>query len=165
MNILELSQKRFSVRKYSDTPVSEEDLQYILEVTRMAPSAVNKQPWKFVVVKSDKARKQLQECYNREWFKSAPLYIICMREVDSNWIRQEDNKQHGDIDVAIATEHLCLAATERDLGSCWVCNFNVAKLKETFPYTGFEAVAIIPIDDCPTNEKKRKTLEEITDII
>lgn len=82
MNILELSQKRFSVRKYSDTPVSEEDLQYILEVTRMAPSAVNKQPWKFVVVKSDEARKQLQECYNREWFKSAPLYIICMREVD-----------------------------------------------------------------------------------
>lgn len=169
MNILELSQKRFSVRKYSDTPVSEEDLQYILEVTRMAPSAVNKQPWKFVIVKSDEARKQLQECYDREWFKSAPLYIICMREVEKNWIRQEDNKQHGDIDVAIATEHLCLAATERGLGSCWVCNFNVAKLKETFPYTGFEPIAIIPIghiaDDCPTNEKKRKPLEEITDFI
>lgn len=122
-----------------------------------------------VIVKSDEARKQLQECYDREWFKSAPLYVICMREVDSNWIRKEDNKQHGDIDVAIATEHLCLAATERGLGSCWVCNFNVAKLKETFPYVGFEPVAIIPIghiaDDCPTNEKKRKFLEEITDII
>ena len=104
-----------------------------------------------------------------EWFKSAPLYIICMREVDNNWIRKEDNKQHGDIDVAIATEHLCLAATERGLGSCWVCNFDVAKLKETFPYKGFEPIAIIPIghiaNDCPTNEKKRKTLEEITDII
>ena len=164
MSILELSQKRFSVRKYSDKPVSEEDLQYILESVRMAPSAVNRQPWKFVIVKSEAARKQLQGCYDREWFKSAPLYIICMREVDSNWIRKED-----DIDVAIATEHLCLAATERGLGSCWVCNFNVAKLKETFPYVGFEPVAIIPIghiaDDCPTNEKKRKTLEEITDII
>ena len=90
MNILELSKKRFSVRKYSDTPVSEEDLQYILEVTRMAPSAVNKQPWKFVIVKSDEARKQLQECYDREWFKSAPLYIICMREVEKNWIRKEE---------------------------------------------------------------------------
>lgn len=89
MNILELSKKRFSVRKYSDTPVSEEDLQYILEVTRMAPSAVNKQPWKFVVVKSEAARKQLQECYDREWFKSAPLYVICMREVDNNWIRKK----------------------------------------------------------------------------
>ena len=101
MSILELSQKRFSVRKYSDKPVSEEDLQYILESVRMAPSAVNRQPWKFVIVKSEAARKQLQECYDRDWFKSAPLYIICMREVDSNWIRKEDNKQHGDIDVDI----------------------------------------------------------------
>ena len=84
MSILELSQKRFSVRKYSDKPVSEEDLQYILESVRMAPSAVNRQPWKFVIVKSEAARKQLQECYDRDWFKSAPLYIICMREVDSN---------------------------------------------------------------------------------
>ena len=170
MNILELSKKRFSVRKYSDTPVSEEDLQYILEVTRMAPSAVNKQPWKFVVVKSEAARKQLQECYDRDWFKSAPLYVICMREVDNNWIRKEDNKQHGDIWCSHCYwTFFCLAATERGLGSCWVCNFNVAKLKETFPYTGFEPIAIIPIghiaDDCPTNEKKRKTLEEITDII
>ena len=49
MNLLELSQKRFSVRKFTDEPVSEADLKYILEVTRMAPSAVNKQPWKFVV--------------------------------------------------------------------------------------------------------------------
>ena len=169
MTLLELSQKRFSARKYTDEPVSEEDLNYILEVTRMAPSAVNKQPWKFLVVKSEEARKQLQECYNREWFKSAPLYIICLREPETNWIRQEDGKQHGDIDVAIATEHLCLAATERGLGSCWVCNFNVAKLKETFLYSGCEPVAIIPIghpvDDCPMNEKKRKPLEEIIDII
>lgn len=59
MTILELSQKRFSARKYTDEPVSEEDLNYILEVTRMAPSAVNKQPWKFLVVKSEEARKQL----------------------------------------------------------------------------------------------------------
>lgn len=135
----------------------------------MAPSAVNKQPWKFVVVKSEAARKQLQECYDRDWFKSAPLYIICMREVDNNWIRKEDNKQHGDIDVAIATEHLCLATLKLHTQQLPKPRSVAAKLKETFPYTGFEPVAIIPIGhiagDCPTNEKKRKTLEEITDFI
>ena len=52
MNILELSQTRFSVRKYTDEPVSSDDLNYILECVRMAPSAVNRQPWKFVVVRS-----------------------------------------------------------------------------------------------------------------
>lgn len=169
MSILELSQKRFSVRKYKDLPVSDEDLHYILEVTRMAPSAVNKQAWKFVIVKSEHARKHLQECYDREWFKSAPLYIICLRDVENNWIRQEDKKPHGDIDVAIATEHLCLAAAERGLGSCWVCNFDVDKLKTYFPYVGFEPVAVIPLGhiatDCLPNEKKRKSIEEITEII
>lgn len=92
MNILELSQKRFSVRKYSDTPVSEEDLQYILEVTRMAPSAVNKQPWKFVVVKSDKARKQLQECYNAN---GSSLHhstsFVCVRLTKTGYARKITN--------------------------------------------------------------------------
>ena len=78
-------------------------------------------------------------------------------------------KKHGEIDVAIATEHLCLAAAERGLGSCWVCNFNVSKLKEAFPYPGFEPIVIVPIGhiapDCPVNEKKRKALEEITETI
>ena len=113
MNILELSKKRFSVRKYSDTPVSEEDLQYILEVTRMAPSAVNKQPWKFVVVKSEAARKQLQECYDRDWFKSAPLYIIVCVRLTATGYAKKTTSSMANIDVAIATEHLCLAATER----------------------------------------------------
>lgn len=169
MNLLELSQKRFSVRKFTDEPVSEADLKYILEVTRMAPSAVNKQPWKFVVVKSPEARKRLQECYAREWINSAPLYIICMKAVDACWVRPQDGKSHGDIDVAIATEHLCLAAAERGLGSCWVCNYKVAKLAELFPRPRYEAIAVIPIGhiapDCPINEKKRKPLEEITETV
>lgn len=169
MNLLELSQKRFSVRKFTTEQVSEEDLKYILEVTRMAPSAVNKQPWKFVVVKSSEARKQLQACYKREWFASAPLYIICMKAVEGCWVRSEDSKPHGDIDVAIATEHLCLAVAERGLGCCWVCNYDVAKMEEAFPRVGYEAVAIIPIGhiapDCPMNEKKRKPLGEITETI
>lgn len=169
MTVLELSRKRFSARKFTDEPVAEEDLEYILEVARMAPSAVNRQPWKFIIVRSEEARRLLQECYNREWFRSAPLYIICMREVDADWTRPEDGKQHGDIDVAIATEHLCLAATERGLGSCWVCNFNVSRLKTVFPFEGFEPVAILPIghiaDDCPVNEKKRKPIKEITETV
>lgn len=49
MNILELSQQRFSARKYTAEPVSQADLDYILECVRLAPSAVNRQPWKFVI--------------------------------------------------------------------------------------------------------------------
>ena len=87
----------------------------------------------------------------------------------SNWIRPFDNKAHGDIDLAIAIEHLCLAATERGLGTCWVCNYDPERLSQLFPMPGYEAVAIIPLGhiapDCPHKEKQRKTLEEITEYI
>ena len=114
MNILELSQTRFSARKYTDEAVSDDDLAYILECVRLAPSAVNRQPWKFVVVRSKEAKEQLWQAYDREWFRTAPLYIVCMKNNSECWTRRYDDKQHGDIDVAIATEHLCLAATERN---------------------------------------------------
>ena len=79
------------------------------------------------------------------------------------------DKQHGDIDVAIATEHLCLAATERNLGTCWVCNYDTDVMSRLFPSADFEAVAIIPVghiaEDCPRTEKKRKAIEEIVEEI
>lgn len=59
MNILELSQQRFSARKYAPEPVSQADLDYILECVRLAPSAVNKQPWKFIIVRSEIAKSKL----------------------------------------------------------------------------------------------------------
>ena len=168
-DMLTLSKERFSARKFTAEAVSEDDLKYVLECVRMAPSACNKQPWKWLVVKSDEAKRKLQECYDREWFKTAPMYIVGMRNKQENWVRKEDNKPHGDIDVAIATEHLCLAATERGLGTCWVCNYNTKQMSELFPSDSFEAVAIIPIGhiaaDCPRTEKKRNNINTIVEEI
>lgn len=92
-----------------------------------------------------------------------------MKNNSECWTRCYDDKQHGDIDVAIATEHLCLAATERNLGTCWVCNFDTDAMSRLFPSADFETVAIIPVghiaDDCPRAEKKRKAIEEIVEEI
>lgn len=171
-DMLTLSKERFSARKFTAEAVSEDDLKYVLECMRMAPSACNKQPWKWLVVKSDEAKQKLQECYGREWFKTAPMYIVGMRNKQENWVRKEDNKPHGDIDVAIATEHLCLSAAERGLGTCWVCNYDPQKMHEYFEQgerADFEAVVIVPIghiaEDCPHAEKKRKELSEIVEEI
>ena len=73
MNFLELTRKRCSIRSYIDRKVEPEKIRYILEAGRMAPSAVNKQPWHVLLIESEAERQQLQSCYNREWFKSAPL--------------------------------------------------------------------------------------------
>ena len=168
-NMLSLSQERFSARKFTSEAVSQEDVNYIMECVRLAPSAVNRQPWHWLIVRSDEAKEKLQECYDREWFKTAPMYIVGMKNVNENWVRRYDEKPHGDIDVAIAAEHLCLAATERGLGTCWVCNYDTDKMQQFFPREGFEAVVIIPLghiaEDCPHAEKKRKEMNEIVEEI
>ena len=169
MTLKELATKRFSVRKFTDEAVSKADIDYIMDCVRLAPSACNRQPWKFLLITSDEAKEKIRQCYDRDWFKTAPMYVLCMKDVNNNWVRPDDNKPHGDIDLGIAVEHLCLAAAERDLGTYWVCNYHVETLQRLFPVEGFEAVAIIPLGhiaaDCPHAEKRRKALIEIMEEI
>ncbi|MCQ2253240.1 MAG: nitroreductase family protein [Bacteroidales bacterium] len=165
MTFNELSAFRSSVRKYTSEPVSEADITYILDCARLAPSAVNFQPWKFLVVESEEGREKNHKSYHREWFNDAPLYIICVADHSTSW-KRGDGKDHADIDIAIAAEHICLAAAEKGLGSCWVCNFDPVLTKEYFNLPeNEEPCVLIPIGHYPTdlvlNEKKRKTLEEI----
>ena len=167
MNMLELSRQRFSARKFTDQKVSPSDLDYLLECARLAPSAVNRQPWRFVVVESEEAKARLRQVYNREWFATAPLYIVCYAHTGRCWTRAADQKAHGDIDVAIAAEHICLAATERGLGSCWVCNYDPDLMRSLFPLPAHEAVVILPVGhiapDCPQKAKDRLPLAEQVD--
>lgn len=95
MNIKELSQKRFSARKYTAEPVSREDIDYIMECVRMAPSAVNRQPWKFIIVSSEEARQKLWHTYEREWFRTAlhRLYERQQRMLDTS-LRQQATRRH-----------------------------------------------------------------------
>ncbi len=131
---------------------------------RLAPSACNKQPWLFITVSSPDAQERLRACYDREWFAKAPLYIVACDSRDQAWVRPKDDKHHGDVDLAIAIEHLCLAATAVGLGTCWVCNFDPALCKNALHLPdGLEPVAIIPIG-FPAGKatpKKRKDMDEI----
>lgn len=144
-------------------------MQYILDCVRLAPSAVNSQPWKFIVLKTDEARERLYPYYDRPWFREAPIVIICCADHTQSWKRRSDGKDHADIDVAIATEHLCLAAAEQGLGTCWVCNFDVEGTRKAFSLPdGLEPVALVPLgypagDDAPG--KSRKPLDEIVDCL
>ena len=159
MNFLELARKRCSVRQYSDRSVEPEKM-------RLAPSAVNKQPWHMLLVESEEKRQLLQSCYNREWFKQAPLYLIVCGDHTESW-KRADGKDHLDIDVAILTEHLCLAAAEQGLGTCWVCNFDAPRVKELFALPEhIEPIVLLPLgypadESVFEGEKKRKALTEI----
>lgn len=164
MDFLKLVKDRYSCRLYQPVGVEQEILDYVMECVRFAPSAVNRQPWRFHIVDNGTDKTKLQQCYDRDWFKMAPMYIIASILHDEEWVRA-DGKPHGNIDIAIAVEHLCLAATEQGLATCWVCNFDASRCKELFELPDNEEPAvIIPLGyaaDEP-KEKKRKTIEEIT---
>lgn len=160
---LELTQQRYSCRNYQDKPVETEKLNYVMECVRLAPSAVNRQPWRFRIISEAADKAKLQQCYDREWFATAPLYILASILHDEEWVRA-DGKPHGNIDIAIAVEHLCLAATEQGLGTCWVCNFDAALCTRLFALPSNEEPAVtIPIGypAVEATPKKRKNIEEI----
>ncbi len=165
MNFKTLCASRYSVRAYKPDTVPAEKLEYIKACVNLAPTAVNKQPFRFITLTRPEEREKIQKCYDREWFSEAPAYILVCTNQSEAWTRRYDGKNHADIDAAIAVEHLCLAAAEQGLGTCWVCNFRVQLCQELFnlpeewyPHT------IIPIGYPATDEIPEKTRKNIEDI-
>lgn len=166
MNFKDLCEQRFSARSYQSQEVPSEALDYILECARLAPSAVNKQPWLIFVCQEDSVRTRLQAAYNRAWFQEAPLYLVICRKAEASWVRPCDQKDHGDIDAAILSEHICLAATEKGLGSCWVCNFDPELVRVALDTdSSIIPEVIIPLgyttEKAADHPKSRKSLNEI----
>lgn len=163
---LNLAERRYSCRDYLAEPVSRHDVASLLEAARLAPSACNRQPWTFMVVDTPRLHAAVAACYKRQWFAAAPVYIIALAHTDEAWVRPDDGKRHSDIDLAIATEHICLAATAHGLATCWICNFDPTALREalSLPET-IEPVAILslgwPAKESEIPSKTRKTLDQI----
>jgi len=165
MDFKTLISNRYSVRSYLPKEVEEEKLIKILEAGQIAPSAVNFQPWHFIVVREAENRENFSKIYHRDWFNEAPVYIVVCGDHDQAWKRKEDGKDHTDVDAAIAIDHMTLQAVELGLGTCWICNFFVDKCKEFFNLPEhIEPIAILSLgypNDDKIPAKKRKALEEI----
>jgi nitroreductase len=146
MNFLDIAKSRYSSRKYLNKPIEEDKILRILEAGRVAPSAANRQPWIFYILQQKDNLLKIREVYHREWYKEAPVVIVACANHEQGWIRSSDNKDHSDVDLAIAITHIVLQATELGLGSCWVCNFDVNKCREVLNLPKYiEPVALIPL--------------------
>jgi nitroreductase len=160
---IELAKKRYSVRSYQSRTVEEPLLLKILEAGSLAPSACNNQPWVFIVIRKEETKKELLAAYERKWFADAPVILALCCDLSQSW-RRSDGKNHGDMDIAIAMDHITLAATEAGLGTCWVGNFKVAEARRVLRLPeNIEPVIFTPLG-YPASQppvKKRKKLEEI----
>jgi len=158
MNFLELAEKRRSVRAYKAEAVPEALLQEVLEAGRLAPSAVNKQPWRFIVVREEMNRRGLGAAYAREWFWRAPVIIVVCILPNEAWTRAHDGKNFAWVDGALAMDHMTLAAAERDLGTCWIGAFDSIAVHEILGLPdGVEVVGMTPLGfpDVEANPRAR----------
>src|SRR4030065_2588261 len=163
MNMYSILKKRRVIRSYKPAPVEEEKLNRILEAARLAPSAANRQPIYFVVIKDEKTKQQLKNAYGEKWFYTAPV-VICVCSIPEIAWKRGDGKNYADIDAAIAMDHLIRGATEEGLATCWIAAFKVPIIKSILNFPpGMEPVAITPVGyplDIPESTY-RKPLEEM----
>ena len=142
----ELAETRRSVRAYKPDAVPEELVQQVLEAGRLAPSACNKQPWRFIVVKSETGRRALGAAYAREWFWKAPLVIAVCILTKEAWVRSYDGQNYAMVDGALAMDHMMLAAAELGLGTCWIGAFDPTAAREILNLPdGVEIVGMTPL--------------------
>lgn len=163
MDFIELAKTRFSVRAYASTPVPDALVDKVLEAGRLAPSAANRQPWRFVVVQSEKQRRALGEGYSREWFWKAPVIIVVCVEPARAWVRS-DGKNYGDVDGAIAMDHMTLCAASEGLGTCWIAAFDVEKVRRVLGLPdGIDPLAMTPLGYTKDmiRPKSRKSMDEV----
>lgn len=167
MEFLKVLQTRRSIRSYSSKSIDTEVLRTVLNAARMAPSANNVQPWRFIVVSDDNKRKAIAKISaNQSFIAEAPLVVVCCgkRYVDRwSWL----NKNMYILDTAIAIDHLTLAARNEGLGTCWIGAFDHEDLKNLLKVPeGFDILVLTPLGYPARPESfhetsSRKPLDEI----
>jgi len=164
MEFDDLIRHRYSVRSFSSEKVDRSFILEILEAARMAPSAVNYQPWHFIVITEPENLIDIQEVYLRKWFAEVPACIVVCSDHSLSWKRKSDGKDFADVDAAIAIDHLVLKATDLGLGTCWVCNFDVEMARKKLQIPEYiEPIALIPLGFTTSEAplKSRKPLSEL----
>jgi nitroreductase len=155
---------RKSVRSYLNKPVEEEKLDRVLNAVRLAPSASNRQEWRFVVVTDPEKRRRLaEEAAGQRFMAEAPIIIAACAETDGKIMRC--GHACYPIDVAIAIDHLTLAAVAEGLGTCWIGSFDPETVRRILDIP--EQIVVVellplgyPKDPKPVN-KSRLPLETI----
>ncbi len=172
MQFLELVKKRQSVRRYSDKPVEREKIDYCLETARLAPSACNSQPWKFIVIDNPELRPKIAKetfgkilSFNR-FSMTAPVLVAIVREKQTAFAKfgaVVRKKDFTSIDIGIAAEHFCLAAAEQGLGTCMLGWFDEKAVKKMLSVPSSKRITLIITLGYAADEKVRDKTRKQTD--
>jgi nitroreductase len=163
MDFKEVLEKRQSIRDFTDQPVPDEKLNVILEAARIAQSGCNFQPWKFVVVKDVRIRKQLMQAANNQPHVGQAPIIIAAISLDPTRLMPCEVPANA-VDLAIAIENMALAAVDQGLGSCWIGAFSQSTVKKILGVPDqYRVDALLPIGYAKQAREKspRKSMSEV----
>jgi len=165
-SLMDLIEKRKSIRSYKPQDVEEEKLNYILQAFRKAPSAKNLQPWKLIIVKDKKKISDLSiACNNQTFLSEAPILIVACAKEDEAYGVMGGYMNSYSVDIALALEHLILAATEKGLGTCWIGAFKEKLVKDLLDVPdNVRVVAITPVG-YPAVEGRIRGRKPISEIV
>lgn len=165
MNLFEAIAVRRSVRAYQDKPVEREKLESIFAAVRLAPSARNAQEWRFVLVTDPELRSKVAAAGAPPFLKDCPVIVVACAITDRRIMRCGEAAYP--IDLAIAIDHLTLAAAAMGLGTCWIGSFESESVREALGIPeGVPIVELValgyPADEAPhTVDKRRLSVDEI----
>jgi nitroreductase len=129
MDVMEAIKQRRSIRKYRDRPVEDEKLKRILEAGRLAPSAANRQEWRYIIVRDKETRQNLMKAAKGQPFVGeAPIVIAACAETDNHVMTC--GQLCYPIDLAISIDHMTLKAVDEGLGTCWIGAFYEDEVKK-----------------------------------
>lgn len=172
MGFIDLVQKRQSDRNYLPKAIEQEKLDRIMECGRLAPSACNSQPWKFVVVTDSKLRDEVGEAARglgmNKFAVQAPVIVVVVEErpnLSSMAGGIAKNKHFPLIDVGIATEHICLAAADEDLGSCIMGWFDEKRIKQALNIPRSKRVLLLISLGYTAGKLRNKSRKETSETI
>lgn len=157
MEVFKIISERRTIRKYRKEPIPEDALERILEAGRLAPSAGNRQPWSFIVVKDESIKSRLVDaCRGQKFVGEAGAVIVILGDQNiSRWYRQ---------DPIIAASFMTLEAYEEGLGVCWIGAFEEDKVKQILKIPENLSVIILLTVGFPDEKppsRPRKSREEI----
>jgi nitroreductase len=164
MNIYETIEKRRSVRAFRDDPVPDDLLEKVLNAGRMAPSAQNAQDYKFIVIKDPEKRKDIAKaCSEQRFIAEAPI-IVAGISTNTDYVMSSGVLAYP-IDVAIAIDHMTLAAVEEGFGTCWIGSFSQEEIKGILGVPDeFKVVALFPLG-VPYDEPGVKSRKHLKDLV
>ena len=158
MDIVTAMRKRRSIRSYKDKAIDQEVLINILEMARIAPSGANRQPWKLVVVMDPERKRGLVPlCKGQKFVESCSTFVAGIADTSQRW---------SHVDLAIAMDHLSLAALDKGLGTCWIGAFDQEGISKFLGVPdGMEVAVCMTLgypDEVP-DSKSRKSLAELVE--